>query len=63
MVPERKIIDRYKIDKRVKSQNYDGNVKSSSSRHHEFCGTRRTDERRSENQMNRNAAIGRFMSL
>jgi hypothetical protein len=48
------------LDKLLKSQNLDGKVKSSSSRRREFCGMRRTDVRRSEHEMKRNAEIGLF---
>ena len=41
--------------------NFDGKVKSSSSRRREFCGMRRTDVRRSEHEMKRNAKIGLFI--
>ena len=53
-------IFRNKDDKLVKSQNWDGNVKSSSSRRREFRGMRRTYVRRSEHEMKRNAEIGLF---
>ena len=49
-----------KDDKLVKNQHGDGNVKSSSSRRREFCGMRRTYDRRSEQEMKRNAEIGLF---
>jgi hypothetical protein len=48
------------IDEFVKSQNWDGKVKSSSSRRREFRRMRRTYVRRSEHEMKRNAEIGLF---
>jgi hypothetical protein len=47
-------------DELAKSQNRDGKAKSSSSRRREFCRMRRTDVRRSEHEMKRNAEIGIF---
>jgi hypothetical protein len=48
------------LDELVKSKNYDGFVKSSSSRRRELLGIRRTYVRRSEHEMKRNAGIGFF---
>jgi len=48
------------FDELVKNQNWDGMVKSSSSRRREFRGMRRTYVRRSEHEMKRNAEIGLF---
>ena len=52
-----KIINVYKL---VKSQNWNGKVKSSSSRRREFRGMMGTYVRRSEHEMKRNAEIGIF---
>jgi hypothetical protein len=48
------------VNELVKSQNWDGKVKSSSSRRREFRGMRRTYVRRSEHEMKCNAEIGLF---
>ena len=50
----------YNYDEIVKNHRQDGKVKSSSSRRREFRGMRRTDVRRSEHQIKRNAEIGLF---